>query len=108
MNVNLSEHARMRMSQRGVTAEALQTVIEYGDREIFVGKGCSSISLSSERAMELAQGGEIQPSLADRVANLFVVVASDLGEVVTVVRPRNKRAARSYQKVKGYKPNEYH
>jgi hypothetical protein len=55
-------------------------------------------------ACELAKEGEISPTLVDRLANLVVVVANDNDAVVTVVRPKNRKAARSYLKTQGYEP----
>ena len=101
----LTNHAQKRMSQRGVQAETVQTIVQFGDRQIFVGEGCTSISMSRDFAHELAQGGEINPSMADRITNLCVVVANGDESVVTVVRPNSRRRARSYCKSKGYKPS---
>ena len=102
MEPTITDHAKVRMNQRGVQAETIRTVIQFGDRRIFVGAGCQSISVSRNQACQLVKDGEITPTMVDRLANLCVVVANDNDAVVTVVRPSNRKAARSYCKTKGY------
>lgn len=104
MDLLLTDHAAKRMSQRGAPPAAVQVVVQFGDRRICVGAGCVSVSMSRNMACELAKGGEISPSMVDRLANLYVVVANDNDLVVTVVRPNNRKAARSYAKPHGYHP----
>ena len=104
MGIAITNHAEQRMSQRGVRAGAVETVLRFGDQRVFVGNGCASISVSRGIAADLAKAGEISPAMVDRLANLVVVVANDNEAVVTVVRPKNRKAARSYRKSKGYRP----
>lgn len=99
-----TNHAKKRMAQRGVQADAVETIMHFGDRCIFVGSGCTSISVTRAMAFDLAKAGEISPAMVDRVANLAVVVANDNDAIITVVRPQNRKAARPYCKSKGYKP----
>ena len=102
--MELTKHAQTRMTQRGVSRNAAEQVIEFGDQWTFVGKGCASVSLSRDYAQKLIKAGEMSPSAADRLANLCVVVANDSDAVVTVLHPKNAKAARSYTKAKGYDP----
>ncbi len=104
MEKALTGHAVLRMSQRGVEASALDAVLRLADREIFAGRGCVAMSISRVRAHQLIERGEICPALADRVANLVVIVASNDGVVVTVLKPRNRESARGYRRSKGYEP----
>lgn len=104
MDSPFTEHAIKRMSQRGVQRATAQTVVQFGDRRIFVGHGRASVSVSRDLASELAVTGEISPSIVDRLANLFVVVANDNEAVVTVVRSKNRNSARSYLKPHGHEP----
>ena len=99
-----TDHAKKRMAQRGVQADAVEAIIHFGDRCIFVGNGCSSVSMTRTMASDLTKAGEISPAIADRVANLAVVVANDNDTIITVVRPKNRKAARSYFNSKGRKP----
>lgn len=103
MGAIMTDHAERRMSQRGVCKNAIEAVIRFGDRCVYVGNGCTSISVSWATATDLAKAGEINPAMVDRLTNLAVVVANDNEAVVTVVRPKSRKAARSYCKPKGYK-----
>ena len=104
MTNNQTDHAKKRMAQRGVQADTVETIIRFGDRCIFVGNGCTSISMTRTMASDLAKAGEISAAMVDRVANLAVVVANDNEAIITVVRPKNRKAARPYCKSKGHKP----
>ena len=88
--------------QRGVRVSIART-IQFGDRRIFVGEGCTSISISRGLSCELAHEGEISPSMVDRLTNLVLVVANDNDTVVTVLRPKHRKAARHYFKPGGCK-----
>src|SRR5665811_2362346 len=103
MELRITNHGLQRMSQRGVRASTVQTVIQFGDRRVPVGDGCISVSVSRNAACELAKEGEISPQTADRLANVCVLVANDNEAVVTVVRPNNNRASRSYMKSRSSK-----
>lgn len=104
MEIYLTNHAVLRMSQRGVEASALDAVLRLADREIFAGGGCVALSISRGMTHQLIERNEIHPALADRVANLVVVVATDDGSIVTVVKPCNRESARGYRRSKGHQP----
>ena len=108
MELTVTDHAVKRMAQRGVRPSTVQTVIQFGDGQIPVGDGCVSISVSRETACDLAKEGEISPTMVDRMANLVVVVANDNDAVVTVVRPKNRKAARSYLSPRVTSPDHEH
>ena len=104
-----SRHAETRMAQRGVQAQAVSIIINYGDRRIHVGSGLKSFSVSRQKAAQLVRDEEIKPAMVERLSNLCVIVANDNNEnrdtVVSIIRPTNKKRVRSYYNAKGYEPS---
>jgi len=106
----ISRHAKMRMAQRGVQAQAVRIIVQHGDRRIHIGSGLKSFSVSRHKANELVRDREMQPAMMERLSNLCVVVANDnidIGDtVVSVIRPENKKCGRSYYNAKGHEPKQ--
>lgn len=82
-DVALTRHAEARMNQRGVTMETLRRALDWHDRAVPVGEGCSALSLSPQRERALREAG-VAPALLDRVRPLVVLLAEN-GAVVTVM-----------------------
>ena len=80
----LSKHASVRAQQRALSSELLGIVLNHGSRSP-AGGGAEIIRLNLASLCELA--AELEPSVwrrhADRLASVYLVVASD-GTLVTV------------------------
>ena len=83
MAPRLTAHARARMRQRAIDAEALETLLDFG-REAFDHRGGSVFYLDkrARRRLERDAGNESRRRLA-KLAGLYAVVSGD-GHVVTV------------------------
>ena len=79
----LTAHARARMRQRAIDAEALEALLDFG-REAFDHRGGSVYYLDkrARKRLERDAGNESRRRLA-KLAGLYAVVSGD-GEVVTV------------------------
>ena len=88
LDSSLSEHARSRMQQRGIRAEALEALLDHG-RESFDHRGGVLLYLDKPARRKLA--GSRRANEVRRIAGIFAVIASD-GNVVTVGH-RYKRIA---------------
>lgn len=80
----ISNHAQLRIQQRGVGDEALQLVLFASDRRVHLGAQVTAWALSRERAQGLRKNG-IPNSVISRAERLTLIVAED-GMLVTVLK----------------------
>jgi hypothetical protein len=83
----LTDHAALRVRQRGVRASLVEALFTWGDCEAPVGGDCTVVRISRRRLRE-AGLRELLGPLTDRLASLALIVANDTGEVITVMRDR--------------------
>lgn len=92
MNGELTEHAQVRMQQRGVRAQALDLLLEYG-RVAHDHHGCMVVYMDNRsRRRAIKACGRAAGPVIDRVGRLYAVLSLQ-GEVVTVGH-RFRRIAR--------------
>lgn len=87
-----SNHARWRMRQRGIRDADVALLLFGADREASVGGGCVAISISRRRRKQLLIEG-YSPSSIERAVRIAAVESGD-GEIVTVLRPSDRRGRR--------------
>lgn len=94
MQLEISQHAAVRMNQRGVPRQLLEQVLIHADVEVPVGRGCTSFSVSRERLGDR----DVRRSFGAQVDHAagIAVVCGDMGAVVTVLRVR-REAGRRYR-----------
>ena len=82
--MELTQHARARMQQRGIDAAALDVLLDFG-RIIPAGGGCDIVYFDKRARARLARAGAVAPAKAgaDRVCKSYAILASD-GSVITV------------------------
>lgn len=78
----LTQHARARMQQRGISAATLDALLDFG-RTARAGGGCEIVFFDKRARERLARAGVILPSEADRLCKSYAIVESD-GLVITV------------------------
>lgn len=92
-----TRHQERRLRQRGVDNETFAMIVEWADREVPVGGGAVSLTMSRGAINEMAVEGVRVPS-CDKLSRLAVVVSSD-GTVKTVlVMRKSGRSARRYRR----------
>ena len=89
-----SNHAQLRMQQRGVRADLVSLVLERGEGSRDVGDGCRSVYIERIQVLSLLRDG-VPPALLVRAFRLSVIEAAD-GTIVTVIN-REARFARFKQ-----------
>jgi hypothetical protein len=94
--VVLTQHAKLRMRQRGVKLEILRTLMSLSDRAVCVGRGCVALTISRDGLAELKADG-VPPAILDAVRRNTVVVGDD-GSVLTVAKHFDGRKGRSYRR----------
>ena len=87
----LSRHARARMQQRGISAAALDALLDFGSFER-AGSGRDIVFFDRKARERLARAAAVPPAEADRVCNSYAIVESN-GTVITVGH-RYRRIAR--------------
>jgi Domain of unknown function (DUF4258) len=87
INIQFTKHATVRMSQRNISAEAVEAAIVYG-REVFT-RGATIYALGHK---DVARAQLLGVSIK-AYEGVQVVAASD-GSVVTVYRNKNLRSLR--------------
>ena len=91
----ISNHAAVRMNQRGINKSVVALIQDQGDREVFVGNGCRVVFLSHDRIAQLKMEGFANRTV-ERAAGVSVVENAQT-DVVTVLRPA-KRKGRHYSR----------
>jgi hypothetical protein len=81
----MSRHAEHRSQQRGVTRALIETVLEHGDIEKWVGDNCYEIGVS-RRTAQAIRG-------IDKLSRVGIVVSETSAQIVTVL-PRVRRRYR--------------
>lgn len=89
----VSEHAKIRSRQRGIPEQLLQTIYSEADRCTPCGHGCVALEISREKIRQIraSVGGHVE-----RATNVILVV-SDRGCAVTVLRATSSKTARLYR-----------
>lgn len=88
---SLSLHARARMQQRGIEAEALELLLSYG-REVYDHHGAVILYMDKAAQRRLAAASRAK-STSQRLAGLYAVLSRH-GQVITVGH-RTRRIPRS-------------
>ena len=78
--LELTDHAAARMQQRGIRAQALEALLDYG-RVVHVEGGRDIVYFDKKSRARLAKAGG--GADADRLTRTYAILASD-GTVVTV------------------------
>ncbi|MBC6428225.1 MAG: DUF4258 domain-containing protein [Cellvibrionales bacterium] len=73
--IRFSEHALVRMQQRGISREAVEMIFKFADRRIPVGKGDRALEVRARRIDELRRRGEICAQTAERIKGVRLIVA---------------------------------
>ena len=89
----ISQHARVRCQQRGVSREILSALEDVADRSVSVGGGRWAVSLSRRGVQWLREDGHPAAAILERLSGLTMVVSST-GETVTVLHATARRYRR--------------
>lgn len=101
-NTVLSPHATKRIQQRGIKMKYVQLIFEYADREISVGKGCTSLSVSKSWLNKLVKMGCIGRQMAEKIIKFVIVLVDDNGirVIKTVMRAQHIKGRHHTKSVK--------
>lgn len=88
---NLTAHARARMQQRGISAAALDALLDFG-RTTRAGRGRELVFFDRKAREHLERAKALAAGEATRVCNSYAIIGSD-GKVITVGH-RFRRIAR--------------
>lgn len=91
MSEFVTQHARSRLQQRGVSTRIADLFVSYADVQLHAGEGAVSVSMSRDTAtMLLAEG--VDPDAIRRVRKLAAVLGRQ--GLVTVLRPVGRKGRR--------------
>ncbi|MFC4595532.1 hypothetical protein [Sphingobium tyrosinilyticum] len=96
----ISQHAKVRASQRGFTKCRLTLAIRYADMFVSVGRDLNASRLSRHALAEAMADG-IPPAEAERLKRLTIIEADD-GAVVTVAVPYGKKGRHYKRRMRRY------
>ena len=82
MNSNLTSHARARMQQRGIRADALEALLDFG-RTSHVDRGREIVFFDKAARARLVRQNPVMAREAERLRRTYAILASD-GTVITV------------------------
>ncbi|MER9390637.1 MULTISPECIES: hypothetical protein [unclassified Mesorhizobium] len=91
--MNITEHARARCLQRGISQNLLQIIYAEADRQFACGGGCFAIEVSRRR---IAERRRIVGANIERARNVILVLSMD-NSLVTVLRANKSKSARQYR-----------
>lgn len=99
-DIEFGAHASVRLQQRGIKKSVAETIIKYADREVRVGKGLVSISISKRCAVRLGEEGVLEPKMLEKITSKSVVVSNDndITKVVTVMHVKAGKMGRHHRK----------
>ncbi|XDZ64990.1 hypothetical protein AB8880_08640 [Alphaproteobacteria bacterium LSUCC0684] len=99
-DIEFGAHATVRLQQRGIRKSVVTTIIRYADKEVPVGKGLVSVSVTKRCAIRLGEEGTLAPKMVEKITGKSVVVSNDNDEtkVVTVMHMKSGKAGRHYRK----------
>ena len=95
-NFEMTNHARCRAQQRGVTHDTLNFVITHSDVWLHAGEGSKSTRISNRRLGELSREG-YPGTLIERATNVVVIVDPLCGSVITVLHDQGSKKSRKYR-----------
>jgi len=95
--MELSKHAQVRMSQRGITKVMINILIKFGITQYH--NGCKILSLNKKSIKQL-QAIKTPKKLIDKVKKLYVVLNSENKLILTaaVRQQRLKKDRKNFQK----------
>ena len=82
MRAGLTMHARTRMQQRGIRADALEALLDYG-RVAHIDSGREIVFLDKAARARLGTRNPVAARQADRFRRTYAILGSD-GTVITV------------------------
>lgn len=82
MSPNLTPHARARMQQRGIRAEALEALLDFG-RTAHVDRGREIVFFDKAARARLVRRNPVVAREAERLRRTYAILGSD-GTVITV------------------------
>lgn len=82
MSPNLSLHARARMQQRGIRAQALEALLDFG-RTAYVDRGREIVFFDKAARAKLTRHNPMVAKEADRLRRTYAILGGD-GTVITV------------------------
>jgi hypothetical protein len=82
LRANLSTHARRRMQQRGISAAALDALLDFG-RSTRAGRGRELVFFDHEARERLSRAKVLPAGEETRVCGSYAIIESD-GTVITV------------------------
>ncbi|MDT0604304.1 DUF4258 domain-containing protein [Thalassotalea castellviae] len=96
--MELSKHAEVRMSQRGITNEMVNLIIRFGNAQFH--EGCKIVSLN-KKALKNLQVQNISQKIIDKIKALYVVYRSKKQLIVTTAfrKKRLKKDRKSFQQL---------
>lgn len=97
MAYSLSNHAAVRMQQRGVPHHLIDALMSYADFEAPVGGGCTVLRMTRERLEDSDLAARLGAE-RERLRGLSIVWSDRTGEIVTALRPRRGSAGRRYRR----------
>lgn len=89
METHITNHARIRMKQRGISSAFLTKILDNADIERASTNNCRLYRVSRNLAQKMRE---------DRLGRYAVIWSDDFGQVVTVVPIRATRAGKAYSR----------
>jgi hypothetical protein len=81
--MNISKHAEEMIQVRGVTSDYISLHQRFADREVFVGSGCTSSTITPKGVEAMIESG-VSRQVADKIRRLAIVYSND-GSIVTIL-----------------------
>ena len=87
--LTLTNHAKQRIQQRGITGDVVNFIIDQADKVEYSRGGANAISVSKKRIKHLIKKKLAKPNLAEKANG--VVLIENSGDVLTVFHKTRSR-----------------
>jgi len=81
-SLNLTNHAKQRIQQRGITNDVVNFIMDQADKVEYSRNGANSIFVSKKRIKKLIQNKIVKPAIGEKANG--VILIENRGEVLTV------------------------
>ena len=88
-SLTLTNHAKFRIQQRGITGDVIEFIMDQADKVEYSRDGANAIFVSKKRIKKLIQKKVVKPAIAEKANGVIIIESS--GDILTVFHQTRSR-----------------